>query len=41
MEKDLRAHHEAKRLQPHIESLNAIIRNIESGAGAVELRGLD
>jgi hypothetical protein len=40
MEKDLRAHSEAKSLQPQIESLNTIIRNIESGAGTVELRSL-
>ena len=41
MEKDLRAHNEAKSLQTQIESLNTIIKNIESGAGTVELRNLD
>ena len=41
MEKDLQAHSEAKMLKPQIDNLNTIIKNIESGAGAVELRGLD
>jgi hypothetical protein len=41
MEKDLRVHSEAKMLNPQIDSLNAIIKNIESGAGTVELRSLN
>jgi hypothetical protein len=41
MEKDLRAHSEAKMLKPQIDSLNAIIKNIENATGTVELRSLN
>ena len=41
MEKDLRAHSEAKMLKPQIDSLNAIIKNIENAPGTVELRSLN
>lgn len=41
MEKDLRAHLEAKMLKSQIESLNTIIKNIESAKEAGDLRSLD
>jgi hypothetical protein len=41
LEKDLRAHREAKMLKPQIDSLNAIIKNIERAPGTVELRNLN
>jgi hypothetical protein len=41
MEKDMRAHREAESLRFQIESLNTIIKNIESDAGTVELRSLE
>ena len=41
MEKDLRAHSEAKMLNPQIDSLNAIIKSIERAPGTVELRSLN
>jgi hypothetical protein len=41
MEKDMRAHREAESLRSQIESLNTIIKNIESDAGTVELRSLE
>ena len=41
MEKDLRAHSEAKMLKPQIDSLNAIIKNIENAPGTVELRSMN
>lgn len=41
MEKDLRAHREAKNLQPQTESLGAIIKNIESDSKTIQLRSLN
>jgi hypothetical protein len=41
VEKDLLAHSEAKGLQPQIDQLRALIRNIENDTQAVELRGIE
>jgi hypothetical protein len=41
MEKDLRAHSEAKMLQPQIDQLQSLIKSIESDTTAVELRSLN
>lgn len=41
MEKELRAHREAKSLQSQIEGLGNVIKSIENSAGTVELRSMD
>ena len=41
LEKDLRAHREAKSLESQIESLRTILKNVESAPGTVELRSLN
>lgn len=41
MEKELRAHREARSLQSQIEGLGSVIKSVESSAGTVELRSLD
>jgi hypothetical protein len=41
IEKELRAHREAKSVETQIETLNKIIKNIESAPGTVELRSLN
>jgi hypothetical protein len=40
LEKDLLAHSEAKKMQPIIEQVRALIKDIESATGTVELRNL-
>lgn len=40
LEMDLTAHSEARNLQPKIEQLRILIKDIESGSTAIELRGL-
>lgn len=40
LEKDLMAHREAKNLQPFVEQVRSIMKEIESASGAVELRSL-
>ena len=41
LEKDLIAHSEAKNLQPKIEELRSLIKNIENASGTVQLRSLN
>ncbi|MFC1806339.1 acetylesterase, partial [Planctomycetota bacterium] len=41
LERDLRAHREARMLKPVIEQAQALIKEIETAAGTVELRSLD
>jgi len=41
IEQDLRAHREAKSLQPHIEQLRSLIEEIEDSTGTVELRTIN
>lgn len=40
LEKDFRSHREAKSFESQIESLNQLIKNIESATATVELRSI-
>jgi hypothetical protein len=41
LEGDLHAHREARGLQPQIDQLHALIKEIENATGSVELRSMD
>ena len=41
LEKDLLAHSEAKMLQPQIDQLRSLIKDVENATGSVELRGMN